>query len=57
MKQEEFLTIEEVAKRLKVNKVTIYRWVRKGKLPAVRFGRVWRISSLRLSELFEDKSK
>lgn len=57
MKQEEFLTIEEVAKRLKVNKVTIYRWVRKGKLPAVRFGRIWRISSLRLSELFEDKSK
>jgi|Napbiome12C3dose_1001474.scaffolds.fasta_scaffold00001_81 excisionase family DNA binding protein len=55
--QEEYLTIDDVAKRLKVAKATVYRMARKGKLPAVKFGKVWRISSLRLSELFEIKSK
>lgn len=50
--KEEFLTVDEAAKRLKVNKVTIYRMARKGQIPAVKFGKVWRISSIKLSELF-----
>jgi excisionase family DNA binding protein len=55
--KEEFLTIEEVAKRLKISVITAYRMARKGQLPAVKFGKVWRISSWRLSELFQDKTK
>lgn len=50
--KEEFLTVDEAAERLKVNKVTIYRMARKGQIPAVKFGKVWRISSVKLSELF-----
>ncbi len=50
--KEEFLTVDEAAQRLKVNKVTIYRMARKGQIPAIKFGKVWRISSVKLSELF-----
>lgn len=53
--KEEFLTVEEVAQKLKVAKATVYRMARKGRIPAVKFGKVWRISSLRLSELFAKK--
>lgn len=53
-KQEEYLTIEEVAKRLKMSRITVYRMAQKGKLPAVKIGRSWRISSNRLAELFEN---
>jgi excisionase family DNA binding protein len=53
--KEEFLTIDEVAKRLKVGKTTVYRMVKAGKLPGVKIGKVWRFSSLRISEMFEKK--
>jgi len=53
--QDEFLTIEEVAKILKVTNVTLYRMARKGKIPAVKFGKAWRISSRLLESLHEGK--
>lgn len=53
--QDEYLTIEEAAAKLKVNKITIYRMARKGQLPAVKFGKIWRISNKKLSELFDKK--
>ena len=53
--KEEFLKIEEVAKRLKVGKSTVYRMVKEGKIPATKIGRVWRFSSLRISEMFNKK--
>lgn len=53
--EDEYLTIEDVAKLLKISEVTIYRMARKGELPAVKFGKVWRISSVKLRELFEEK--
>ncbi|MBI2019056.1 helix-turn-helix domain-containing protein [Candidatus Daviesbacteria bacterium] len=55
--EEEYLTPEEVAKILKVEKITIYRMCRAGKLPAVKFGKVWRISSKKLREVLEEKFK
>lgn len=55
--KEEFLTVQETAKKLKVAQATIYRMARRGKLPAIKFGKVWRISGLKLSELFEAKQK
>jgi excisionase family DNA binding protein len=35
---ERFFTAEEIAGRLKLNKVTVLRWIRSGKLPAVNLG-------------------
>lgn len=41
----EFFTIDETAKILKVSRRTIYDWIKKGKLEAVKAGTLWRIPS------------
>jgi len=38
-----FLTVAEVAEMMRVSSMTVYRLVRAGELPAVRFGRSYRI--------------
>jgi excisionase family DNA binding protein len=38
-----FLTVAEVARRLRVSNMTVYRLVNSGQLPAVRVGRGYRI--------------
>jgi len=52
-----YLTIDEVSKILRVNKRTVYRLAVKGEIPAFKFGKSWRISSIKLEKLFEDKNK
>ncbi len=43
MEEEEFLTTEEIAKRLKVKEFTVRDWIRKGELPAYKFGKSYRV--------------
>lgn len=38
-----FLTVAEVAEVMRVSKMTVYRLVHSGELPAVRFGRSYRV--------------
>ncbi len=38
-----FLTALEVAERMRVSKMTVYRLIRAGKIPAVRIGRAFRV--------------
>jgi len=38
-----FLTVAEVAEMMRVSNMTVYRLVHAGELPAVRFGRSFRI--------------
>jgi excisionase family DNA binding protein len=38
-----FLTVAEVAKAMRVSKMTVYRLVHSGELPAVRVGRSFRV--------------
>ncbi len=38
-----FLTVAEVADLVRVSRMTVYRWVHAGELPAVRFGRSFRV--------------
>jgi excisionase family DNA binding protein len=38
-----FLTVAEVAEMMRVSSMTVYRMVHAGELPAVRFGRSYRI--------------
>ena len=38
-----FLTALEVAERMRVSKMTVYRLIRSGKLPAVRVGKSVRV--------------
>lgn len=39
---DEILTIEEVAKYLRVSERTVYDWAQKGEIPAGKIGTVWR---------------
>jgi excisionase family DNA binding protein len=39
-----FLTIAEVAAKMRVSKMTVYRLVHNGDLPAVRVGRSFRVT-------------
>lgn len=38
-----FLTVAEVASMMRVSNMTVYRMVHSGELPAIRFGRSFRI--------------
>nr|WP_225752021.1 helix-turn-helix domain-containing protein [Pseudoclavibacter sp. Marseille-Q3772] len=38
-----FLTVAEVAELMRVSKMTVYRMVHAGELPAVKFGRSYRV--------------
>ena len=40
---EKLLTPEQVAERLQVTERTVYEWLRRGTLPALKLGRLWRI--------------
>lgn len=43
MTDEQYYTIEEVAKTLKVVYLTVYRWIQDGKLKAYKAGKQYRI--------------
>jgi len=49
----QMLTVREVAERLRVSPATVYRWVRRGKLEALRIGGTTRIEEEALSEFIE----
>jgi excisionase family DNA binding protein len=42
--QVQFLTVAEVAKVMRVSKMTVYRLVHAGELPAARVGRSFRVA-------------
>lgn len=44
MKKPDFYLVEELADKLRVNKMTIYRWIKAGKLTAIRIGKHYRIT-------------
>lgn len=49
--EDEFVTVGEVTRRLRVSKMTVYRQIHNKTLPAVRFGRSFRIPRQALEEL------
>ncbi|MBA7549277.1 hypothetical protein ES705_41753 [subsurface metagenome] len=49
------LTIQEVAKQLNCHYMTIYYWVRDGKLPAVQLNKIYRISEEDLKKFLKNK--
>ena len=48
-----FLTVAEVAKVMRVSKMTVYRLVHSGELPAVRVGRSFRVPETAVNEYLE----
>jgi excisionase family DNA binding protein len=51
---DEFLTVAEVAKLLKVNPQTVRNWIDQGKLAAVRVGRRVRITRADLERVIQE---
>jgi len=50
---DEFVTVSELAKRLKLHPETIARYIRQGELPALKFGRVWRMEKKEVDKFIE----
>lgn len=53
---EQLMTIEEVAKYLRVKRRTIYDWVKKKKIPAVKTVGQWRFRRSKLDAWLENQS-
>jgi excisionase family DNA binding protein len=51
-----FLTVAEVAAMMRVSSMTVYRLVHSGELPAVRFGRSFRIPESAVAAAIETPS-
>ena len=50
MTNEQYYTIEEVAKMLKVVYLTVYRWIQSGKLVAYKAGKQYRVKKEDLND-------
>lgn len=53
--QDDLLNLSEVASRLKLTKLTIWRYVNDGKIPAYKIGRELRVKSSDLDHFIESK--
>jgi excisionase family DNA binding protein len=51
--REVWWVVEDIAKYLRVSKMTVYRRIHAGELPAVRIGRSFRVSDTDLNEYLE----
>lgn len=57
MAEEQFYSIEEVAKTLKVAYLTVYRWIQAGKLSAYKAGKQYRIEKAELKNFIGQNKK
>ncbi|MFZ1382741.1 MAG: helix-turn-helix domain-containing protein [Scrofimicrobium sp.] len=48
-----FLTVSEVAEVMRVSKMTVYRLIHAGELPAIRVGKSFRVPQSALSALLD----
>jgi putative molybdopterin biosynthesis protein len=55
MKEEQYYSIEEVSKMLKVAYLTVYRWIQANKLVAVKAGKQYRIRNEDLQRFLKKK--
>lgn len=52
---EEFYTLHEVADLLKISYMTVFRWVKAGKLEAYQIGKQYRVKQSTLDNFLEKK--
>ena len=54
MALEELMTIDEVASYLRVKKRTVYEWLKKGKIPAIKTVGQWRFKKSKINSWLEN---
>jgi excisionase family DNA binding protein len=52
---QEMMTPDQVARYLQVNRATVYRLIRQGRLPAIQLGRIYRLERKEVQK-FTDRS-
>ena len=50
---EEYFSPQEVSQKLKLNIRTVYKWIKEGRLKAVKLGDLWRIPESEIKRLLE----
>ncbi|MDR2760108.1 MAG: PTS sugar transporter subunit IIA [Spirochaetaceae bacterium] len=55
MIDDDILTIEEVARYLRVSERTVYDWAQKGEIPAGKIGTVWRFKKTEIEQWVNDR--
>ncbi len=50
MANDDIMTVEEVAKYLKLKPQTVYKWAQTGQIPGAKFGKEWRFRRRILDE-------
>jgi PTS system nitrogen regulatory IIA component len=55
MVEDAILTIEEVAKYLRVSERTVYDWAQKGEIPSGKIGTVWRFKKAEIEQWVNDR--
>jgi len=53
--EDDILTIEEVAKYLRVSERTVYDWAQKGEIPSGKIGTVWRFKKSEIERWVNDR--
>jgi len=53
-REREILTVEQAADYLQIHKVTVYKYIRSGALPAAKLGKVYRIYRRDVEALLQD---
>jgi excisionase family DNA binding protein len=55
MQNKAYYTTEEIAKMLTIHVVTVRRWIREGKLPAILLGKSYRVTKEDLRRFLEER--
>jgi excisionase family DNA binding protein len=48
--QERWLSVEEIAAHLGVNRDTIYKWIERKQMPAHKLGKLWKFKATEVDE-------
>ena len=51
---DQFSTVQELATILRITDQAIYKWIRQGKIAAVRFGRTYRIPAVEMERVLRE---
>lgn len=52
---ERLFDVHEVAEQWKVSPKSLHRWAREGRIPAVKFGRLWRFRKSAIDEYLNSR--